>query len=30
VGEGAYYAPELMNVFQRRGASDEATFKKRF
>ena len=27
VGEGAYYAPELMNVFQRRGASDEATFK---
>jgi len=27
MGEGAYYAPELMNVFQRRGASDEATFK---
>jgi len=27
IGEGAYYAPELMNVFNRRGASDEATFK---
>jgi len=27
VGEGAYYAPELMNVFQRRGASDETAFK---
>jgi len=27
IGEGAYYAPELMNVFQRRGASDEASFK---
>ena len=27
IGEGAYYAPELMNVFQRRGASDETTFK---
>ncbi len=27
VGEGAYYAPELMNVFNRRGASDEVTFK---
>jgi nitric oxide reductase subunit C len=27
IGEGAYYAPELMNVFQRRGASDEAGFK---
>ena len=27
IGEGAYYAPELANVFQRRGASDEATFK---
>jgi len=27
VGEGAYYAPELMNVFQRRGASDESAFK---
>lgn len=27
IGEGAYYAPELMNVFQRRGNSDEATFK---
>ena len=27
VGEGAYYAPELMNVFNRRGASDEAAFK---
>ena len=27
VGEGAYYAPELMNVFQRRGSSDEAAFK---
>ena len=27
IGEGAYYAPELMNVFQRRGASDEVTFK---
>ena len=27
VGEGAYYAPELMNVFQRRGASDEGAFK---
>ncbi len=27
IGEGAYYAPELMNVFQRRGASDEAVFK---
>ena len=27
VGEGAYFAPELMNVFQRRGASDEAGFK---
>ena len=27
MGEGAYYAPELANVFDRRGASDEATFK---
>ena len=27
LGEGAYYAPELGNVFTRRGASDEATFK---
>ena len=27
LGEGAYYAPELGNVFQRRGASDETTFK---
>lgn len=27
LGEGAYYAPELANVFQRRGASDEAGFK---
>ena len=27
IGEGAYYAPELMNVFQRRGASNEAGFK---
>jgi len=27
IGEGAYYAPELMNVFQRRGAGDESTFK---
>jgi nitric oxide reductase subunit C len=27
MGEGAYYAPELGNVFDRRGASDEAAFK---
>ena len=27
IGEGAYYAPELMNVFQRRGASDVEAFK---
>jgi nitric oxide reductase subunit C len=27
IGEGAYYAPELMNVFQRRGAGDVSTFK---
>jgi len=27
LGEGAYYAPELGNVFQRRGASDETAFK---
>jgi nitric oxide reductase subunit C len=27
IGEGAYYAPELMNVFQRRGGGDEAAFK---
>jgi nitric oxide reductase subunit C len=27
LGEGAYYAPELGNVFQRRGGSDEAGFK---
>ena len=27
LGEGAYYAPELGNVFLRRGASDVATFK---
>ena len=27
IGEGAYYAPELMNVFQRRGAADETAFK---
>lgn len=27
LGEGAYYAPELGNVFKRRGNSDEATFK---
>jgi nitric oxide reductase subunit C len=27
LGEGAYYAPELGNVFQRRGNSDKATFK---
>ena len=27
LGEGAYYAPELGNVFHRRGASDESAFK---
>ena len=27
LGEGAYYAPELGNVFQRRGAGDEKIFK---
>jgi len=27
IGEGAYYAPELMNVFQRRGGSNEVAFK---
>ncbi len=27
MGEGAYYAPELANVFNRRGNSDEKTFK---
>jgi len=27
MGEGAYFAPELMNVYQRRGASDESAFK---
>lgn len=27
LGEGAYYAPELGNVFLRRGAGDEAGFK---
>ncbi len=27
MGEGAYYAPELANVFDRRGNSDEKTFK---
>ena len=27
MGEGAYYAPELANVFDRRGGGDEAGFK---
>lgn len=27
MGEGAYYAPELANVFDRRGGGDEAAFK---
>ena len=27
MGEGAYYAPELANVFDRRGLGDEAVFK---
>ncbi len=27
MGEGAYYAPELANVFNRRGKGDEKTFK---
>ncbi|HED14188.1 MAG TPA: cytochrome c [Gammaproteobacteria bacterium] len=27
LGEGAYFAPELGNVFQRRGGGDEETFK---
>ena len=27
MGEGAYYAPELGNVFERRGAGDETAFK---
>lgn len=27
MGEGAYYAPELGNVFERRGAGDEVAFK---
>ncbi|WP_369601958.1 cytochrome c [Hahella sp. SMD15-11] len=27
LGEGAYFAPELGNVFQRRGGGDPATFK---
>jgi len=27
LGEGAYYAPELGNVFQRRGNSDKGAFK---
>ena len=27
LGEGAYYAPELGNVFKRRGNSDKAAFK---
>lgn len=30
LGEGAYYAPELGNVFIRRGASDKAAFKSYF
>ena len=27
MGEGAYYAPELVNVFQRRGGGNEQAFK---
>ncbi len=27
MGEGAYYAPELMNVFDRRGGGNKETFK---
>ncbi|WP_435105057.1 c-type cytochrome [Arhodomonas sp. AD133] len=27
MGEGAYFAPELANVFERRGMGDEAAFK---
>ena len=27
MGEGAYYAPELANVFERRGMNNEETFK---
>jgi len=27
IGEGAYFAPEMMNVFQRRGGGDESAFK---
>ena len=27
LGEGAYFAPELINVFQRRGVENEAAFK---
>ncbi len=27
IGEGAYYAPELANVFDRRGGGDEEAFK---
>jgi nitric oxide reductase subunit C len=27
IGEGAYYAPELMNVYQRRAGGDEIAFK---
>ena len=27
IGEGAYFAPELMNVFNRRGGNDEVAFK---
>jgi nitric oxide reductase subunit C len=27
MGEGAYYSPELANVFQRRGGGDEEAFK---
>ena len=27
IGEGAYYAPELMNVFQRRGDGNETNFR---
>ncbi len=30
MGEGAYFAPELANVFDRRGGSDEAAFKTYF
>jgi len=27
MGEGAYYAPELANVFERRGGGNEESFK---